>query len=195
MTEPTIVGSRVAALRAALDEIGGVDAPVRAAANAIATSLRAGGTLFTAGNGGSAAQAQHLAAELTGRLQADRERPPLRAVALGADAPTLTSLANDYGFEEVFARQLSGLARDGDVLAVVSTSGRSPNVVRAVHDAQALGVTTVGLLGPNRAALHESCDVAIATPGDSTATVQELHLLLIHVLVELVEDLIQHHPA
>jgi D-sedoheptulose 7-phosphate isomerase len=195
MSDPDIVGRRVDALRAALDQTTELDAPVRAAAAAIATSLRAGGTLFTAGNGGSAAQAQHLASELTGRLQADRERPPLRAVALGADAPTLTSLANDYGFEEVFARQLSGLAREGDVLAVVSTSGRSPNVVRAVEDARGLGVTTIGLLGPNAAALHGSCDVAIAAPGESTATVQELHLLLIHVLVELVEDLIQHHPA
>ena len=185
------VARRIAALRAALDQAGEIDAPVHAAAAAIATSLRAGGTLFTAGNGGSAAQAQHLASELTGRLQADRERPPLRAVALGADAPTLTSLANDYGFDEVFARQLSGLARGGDVLAVVSTSGRSPNVVRAVHDARALGVTTIGLLGPNPAALHESCDIVIAAPGESTATVQELHLLLIHVLVELVEDLIR----
>jgi D-sedoheptulose 7-phosphate isomerase len=81
------------------------------------------------------------------------------------------------------------------VLAVVSTSGRSPNVVRAVHDARALGVTTIGLLGSTPAALHESCDVVIAAPGESTATVQELHLLIIHVLVELVEDLIEHHPA
>jgi phosphoheptose isomerase len=187
-----IVQARVAALRAALDQTDGLTQPLREAAAAIATSLAAGGTLFTAGNGGSAAQAQHLASELTGRLQADRERAPLRAVALGADAPTITSLANDYGFEEVFARQLSGLAREGDVLAVVSTSGRSPNVVRAVEDANALGVTTIGLLGPTPAPLHDTCNVVIAVAGESTATVQELHLLAIHALVELVEDLIVH---
>jgi phosphoheptose isomerase len=185
-----IVKARVAALRAALDQADGLASPLRDAAKAIATSLAAGGTLFTAGNGGSAAQAQHLASELTGRLQADRERAPLRAIALGADAPTITSLANDYGFDEVFARQLSGLARDGDVLAVVSTSGRSPNVVRAVEDAKSLGVTSIGLLGPGPAPLHDTCEVVVAVAGDSTATVQELHLLAIHALVELVEDLI-----
>jgi phosphoheptose isomerase len=187
-----IVQARVAALRAALDQADGFAQPLRDAAASVATSLAAGGTLFTAGNGGSAAQAQHLASELTGRLQADRERPPLRAVALGADAPTMTSLANDYGFEEVFARQLRGLARAGDVLTVVSTSGRSPNVVRAVEDAKTLGVVTVGLLGPEPAPLHATCDVVVSVAGASTATVQELHLLAIHALVELVEDLIVH---
>jgi D-sedoheptulose 7-phosphate isomerase len=150
--------------------------------------LTAGGTVLIAGNGGSAAEAQHLAWEFVGRLTADRERGPLPAVALCADAATLTALGNDYGFEEIFARQVSALGRAGDTLLVLSTSGSSPNLVAAVKAAAAREVGTVGLLGETRRALHDLCDVVIAAPATTTETIQECHLAIIHVLVGQVED-------
>jgi phosphoheptose isomerase len=183
-----VVRRRVSSLTQALEVLAGLTPQVRAATDVIAECYRGGGRVLVAGNGGSAAEAQHLTAELLGRLRADRERDALAAVALTADTATLTAVANDYGYDEVFARQVAGLGRPGDVLVVLSTSGRSANLVRAVEVAAERGLRTVGLLGTGPAPLHVACDHAVAVPSDDVATVQECHLLLVHVLVEAVED-------
>ena len=149
-------------------------------------ALRAGGTLFFAGNGGSAADAQHLATEYVVRYQTSR--PALRALALTTDTSLLTACANDMGFDEVFARQLDALARPGDVLSLHSTSGESPNVIRAAQAARARGVTVIALLGKSGGHLAELADVALVVPSDDTARIQELHLAIEHVVCEIVEE-------
>ena len=144
----TVLGERVETLRRALDRLHEIEAPLLAAAGSIAWSLGAGGKLLVAGNGGSAAEAQHLTGEFLGRLDAARERRALPAVALHADTSTLTAVGNDYGFDSVFSRQVEALGRPDDVLVVLSTSGASTNLVRAVEAASDLGMISVGLLGP-----------------------------------------------
>ena len=175
-------------LRTALGRLPEIEAEVDAAARAIARCLLDGGKVMAAGNGGSAAEAQHLTGELAGRLNADRERGPLATMALHADTSTLTALANDYGYDRVFARQVEALGKPGDALVVLSTSGSSGNLVAAVEAARASGVVTVGLLGGTRRRLHEICDHVLAVPAEQVGTIQECHLVLVHVLVELVED-------
>jgi D-sedoheptulose 7-phosphate isomerase len=158
---------------------------VAAIAERVGSALSRGGTLFLCGNGGSAAQCQHVAAEFTGRFQL--ERRGLRAVSLTTDTSALTAIANDYGFETVFARQLEALARPGDVLIGLSTSGASKNVVAAFEKARELDVVRVALTGPNGGAVAALADVALAAPGDTTAHVQECHLAALHVVCETVE--------
>lgn len=138
------------------------------------------GRLFTCGNGGSAAEAQHLSAELTGRFRT--ERRPLAAIALHCDSSATTAIANDYGIEEMFARQLRAHGRPGDALVVLSTSGTSPNVIATAKAAQDMGITTWALTGPPPNTLASVCDDAIAVDADSVATVQEMHLVLVHAL-------------
>ena len=156
------------------------------AAAQIASCFRRGGKLLAFGNGGSAAQAQHLAAEFLGRLT--RPRPALPAIALSTDGVMLTSLANDFGFASVFARQIEGLGEEGDVAIAISTSGASSNVLEGAAAARRLGLGTVGLIGRPDSPLHELVDVPIVTPGGTPAHVQELHLTACHLLCELVED-------
>jgi D-sedoheptulose 7-phosphate isomerase len=160
-------------------------APMQEAAEAIVASLGAGGKVLLCGNGGSAADAQHIAAELLGRFKL--ERRALAAVALTENVASITAISNDYGYEEVFARQLDGLARPGDVLLALSTSGTSANVLSALERAAQLEVVTVAMSGPapNRAA--EVADIALCIPASTTAAVQEGHLLAGHVLCEVVE--------
>lgn len=165
--------------------LAGLDAVVGAAAEAAAACLREGGKLLFCGNGGSAADAQHLAAELTGRFIKDRR--PLAAIALSTDTSALTSIGNDYRFEEVFARPLRGLARRGDGLIAISTSGNSRNVIEAVHAARELGVVTIGLLGRDGGALRGLCDHPIVVPSMVTARIQEAHILIGHTLCGAVE--------
>jgi len=184
----SILDDRAAELRQVLDHIADLDRPLGESANVIAASFRSGGKLLAAGNGGSAAEAQHLTSELIGRLNPERDRHALPAIALHADSSTVTALGNDYGYEEVFARQVEALGRAGDVLVVLSTSGASQNLVRAVDVANGLGLTTIGLLGQGARPLHERCTHVLAVPSDSQQAVQESHLLLVHVLVEQVED-------
>jgi D-sedoheptulose 7-phosphate isomerase len=155
-------------------------------AAAVERSLRAGGTLWLFGNGGSAADAQHIAAEFVGRFRA--ERRPLPAAALTVNTSTLTAIANDYGFEEVFARQLRAQARAGDVALGISTSGRSANVVRGLEEATRLGVHPTGLTGGDGGDLARVAAECIAVQAPSTARIQECHLVIGHVLAELVED-------
>lgn len=186
----TILDNHRTTLRGALDGFDVLQAPMQEAAAALARSLHAGGKMFAAGNGGSAAEAQHLTAELLGRLHPDRERRPLAAVALHADTSTITAVANDYGYDQVFARQVEALGRPEDVLVVLSTSGRSPNLIHAVDTANKIGMTTIGMLGAGTRPLHETCSHVLAVPSDSLPTIQVCHLVMIHVLVELAEDLL-----
>ena len=149
-------------------------------------TLRGGGTLFFAGNGGSAADAQHVATEYVVRYQTNR--PPMRAVALTTDTSLLTACANDMGFEEVFARQVEALAEPGDLLVLHSTSGESPNVIRAAQAAKARGVGVVALLGRSGGQLKDIADLVLVVPATETARIQELHLAIEHVICDLVED-------
>jgi D-sedoheptulose 7-phosphate isomerase len=157
-----------------------------AIADRYTAALRAGGTLFFAGNGGSAADAQHIATEYVVRFRANR--PPLRAVALTTDTSLLTACANDMGFDAVFARQVEALGRAGDVLVLHSTSGDSPNVVRAAQSARARQMTVIAFLGRDGGRVKGLADVALIVASEQTARIQELHLALEHVICELVEE-------
>jgi D-sedoheptulose 7-phosphate isomerase len=150
------------------------------------TTLRNGGTLFFAGNGGSAADAQHLATEYVVRL--GRDRPGLPAIAITTDTSLLTAAANDLGFEQVFARQVEALCRPSDLLILHSTSGSSPNLLRAAAAAAAKGVQVVALLGRDGGALADLVDQAIVVPSDDTSHIQELHLAMEHIIAGIVED-------
>lgn len=150
-----------------------------------------GARLLAAGNGGSAAEAQHLTAELVGRF--DRDRRPLSALALHADTSTFTALGNDYGYAQVFARQVRAHARPGDVVVLFSTSGRSANLVEAAGAAAAVGATSWALTGPGPNPLARACTDAVCLPGD-TASVQECHLAALHMLCRAVEEVVAAAP-
>jgi D-sedoheptulose 7-phosphate isomerase len=158
---------------------------IAAIAQAIEGSLRAGGKLLIAGNGGSAADAQHLAAEFLSRFLIDRR--PLPAVALTTDTSVLTAVGNDYGFEHVFERQVHGLGRSGDVFLAISTSGRSPNVLRALAAARDLGLVTIGLSGAAETDMRGLCHYFIGVASPETAIVQQIHIVAGHAICALVE--------
>ena len=170
------VFGRLATLTPVIEQAGGL----------IAATLSQGGKLLLCGNGGSASDSQHIAAELTGRFLKDRR--PLAAVALTTDTSALTSIANDYSFDEVFSRQVLGLGRKGDCLLAISTSGNSRNVLRAVEAARAVGISVIGLLGRDGGALRALCDVALVVPSTTTARIQEAHIFIGHTLCALVEQ-------
>ena len=162
--------------------------PVAKAGALLAASLKAGGKALACGNGGSAADAQHFAAELVNRFE--RERAPLAGIALTTDTSTLTSIANDYAYQQVFSKQVRAIARRGDVLLAISTSGNSGNVIEAIHAAHEMGVRVVGLTGNGggkMAALMAAEDVHICVPHTSTARIQEVHLLVLHCLCDLID--------
>ena len=159
--------------------------PVTEAAAAIIEAFRQDGRLLTFGNGGSAADAQHVAADLVGRFL--RERRSLAAIALTTDTSVLTSVANDYSFDRVFARQIEGLGRRGDVALGISTSGRSPNVIAALKTARLLGLRTIALTGGAGGAVGSMVEIHVNVPSTSTPRVQEVHRTLLHVMCELVE--------
>jgi D-sedoheptulose 7-phosphate isomerase len=169
-------------------ELSALDEAVMEAAQMVAGRLRQGGKLMLCGNGGSAADCQHIAAEFTGRFIEDRK--PLAALALSTDTSALTCIGNDYSFADVFARQVAGLGRPGDVLLGISTSGNSANVIRAVETAKAMGVHTIGLLGREGGKLLASCDHAIVVPSRTTARIQEAHILIGHTICGSVEQLL-----
>lgn len=158
---------------------------VARAAEIVADSFRSGGRVLLFGNGGSAADAQHIAAEWCGRLS--RERGPLPALALGANPSDLTSLGNDYGFDRVFARLVEAHGRTGDVAIAISTSGNSPNVLAAVEVARAGGLHTIALAGRGGGKLAPLADLALVVPSDDTQRIQESHIAIGHALVELVD--------
>jgi D-sedoheptulose 7-phosphate isomerase len=156
------------------------------AVDIISASLSVGGLLMLAGNGGSAADAQHIAAELTGRFL--RDRRALRALALHGNSSAVTAIGNDYGYEHVFARELSAHARPGDVLMALSTSGNSPNILRAIDVARDHGVKVIGLTGGSGGRMRAACDLCVRAPSDRTPRIQEMHITIGHVICELLEE-------
>jgi D-sedoheptulose 7-phosphate isomerase len=159
---------------------------VTAAADAISKATMAGGKLLAFGNGGSASDAQHLVAELVGRFE--RERRAVAAVALTPDSNVVTAIANDYGYEVVFTRQIEALGRPGDVAFGISTSGRSRNVEVALAAAKARGLVTIALTGRDGGAMGAAADIHINVPAESTARVQEVHRTIMHAMCSIVED-------
>jgi len=162
-------------------------AQVAEVASRIVHSLQAGGKVFFCGNGGSAADSQHLAAEFTGRFL--RERPALPAMALSVNTSSLTAIGNDYGFDLVFARQIEALGREGDILVGISTSGSSPNVVRAIEAAKARALWTAALTGASGGKLKDLADCTLRMPSDATPRIQECHILTGHLICEIVEEM------
>jgi D-sedoheptulose 7-phosphate isomerase len=180
-------------VRAGIEEhlaaVRGLDAlagPIAEAARQLTEVLQTGGKVLLCGNGGSAADAQHIAAELTGRFE--RERRALPAVALTTDTSAMTAIANDYGFARIFARQVEALGRTGDALVAISTSGESDNVLAAVDAARLAGLQTVGLAGRTGGRLARACDRCIVVPERSTARIQECHILIGHIWCSLIEE-------
>jgi D-sedoheptulose 7-phosphate isomerase len=163
------------AVRSAIQEIAGT----------IARSFRAGGKLMVAGNGGSAADAQHIAGEFLSRLNFDRN--PLPAIALTTDSSVLTAVGNDYGFEQIFERQIRGLGRTGDVFIAISTSGRSSNVLSALKAARQLGIVTVGFTGNRESPMNALCNHRLEAPSDETPLIQQIHIVSAHAICGLVE--------
>ncbi len=172
----------MSAIRSLHDQVQRIDA----VGTAIIDRLNRGGTLYTAGNGGSAAQAMHLAEELIGRYRGNR--PALRAVCLNADPTAMTCIANDFGFENVFARQCEALLGPGDALLVLSTSGKSVNLVEALRTAQSQAALTIGLLGAGGGQCGPLCDHAITIDATDSAFVQEAHQVVIHLICEMIEE-------
>lgn len=151
-------------------------------------SLRQSGKLMFCGNGGSAADAQHLAAELLVRLRPEVERGPLPALALALDTSSLTACANDFDFAQYYERMVRGLGRRGDVLVAITTSGKSPNILRALHAAGEMGISRVGLLGGTGGDALALCETALVVPSAETGRIQESHIMIGHALMELIED-------
>jgi D-sedoheptulose 7-phosphate isomerase len=187
--EPALQRAATRTLRQAARAAAAVERRNSAALSRVATDvvacLRAGGTVFTCGNGGSAADAQHFACELAGKYYL--KRPGLACLALTTNTSSLTAIANDFGYDDVFARQLEGLGKPGDVLLAFSTSGRSASVLKAVRYARARGITTVAFTGSGGRAFARFCDHALVAPSLLTPRIQEGHLMLAHTLCELVE--------
>ena len=159
---------------------------VSCAVDLIYSSMAAGGQLLVAGNGGSAADAQHIAAELTGRFFL--ERRPFRALALHVNTSALTAIGNDYGYEHVFARELQAHARPGDVLLAISTSGNSANILRAIEAARECKVSVIGLTGETGGKMRSMCDLCLCVPTKSTPRMQEMHITIGHAICELLEE-------
>jgi D-sedoheptulose 7-phosphate isomerase len=181
-----LVRSRVAAAIDVYSRLADSADVVAAAGGAVLDAYRAGGKLLVFGNGGSAADAQHIAAEFVGRFQVERD--PLPALALSVNTSAVTAIANDYGYDQVFSRQLRGLGSAADVALGISTSGRSANVNAALEAARSMGMTTVGMTGGSGGDMPALCDHCIVVPADETPRIQEGHILLAHVLCEIVES-------
>jgi D-sedoheptulose 7-phosphate isomerase len=173
------------------------DAALLAAARKIAAviiaALRSGNKLLIVGNGGSAADAQHIAAEIIGRYKQDR--PGYAAMALTTDTSALTAIANDYGFEQVFARQVEGLGQRGDVLLALSTSGRSPNILAALRIARERGLVTIGFTGSKGESLGSLCDHLLVSPSEDTPVVQQIHLTIAHGVCDEIEQTMMREAA
>ena len=162
------------------------DRAIVAAANLVVASLRGGGKLLLCGNGGSAADCQHIAAELVGRFS-KQPRPGLPALALTTDTSALTAIANDFSFEQLFARQVEAHGRPGDVLIAISTSGKSPNVLHAAELAHQNGIKVIAFCGPQAGPLGALADLAICAPGSTTDRIQELHITVGHIICDIVD--------
>ena len=181
----------LAALQRATSEAALLDVARKIAA-AIVAALRSGNKLLIIGNGGSAADAQHIAAEIVGRYKQDR--PGYAALALTTDTSALTSIANDYGFEQVFSRQIEGLGNHGDVLLALSTSGKSPNILAALRLARERGLVTVGCTGSKGENLRALCDHLLVAPSGDTPVIQQIHLTVAHGICDEVEQTMMREP-
>jgi D-sedoheptulose 7-phosphate isomerase len=192
-----VVREQLAEGLSVLEQVGadtGLHATLAEAAAATVSALKAGHKLMAAGNGGSAADAQHMVAEFVSRLVEDR--PAMRAVALTTDTSILTAVGNDYGYERVFARQIEALGLPGDVFVGISTSGRSPNVLRALELCRERGMVTIGLTGKTGGAMPPLCDYCLRIPSNVTMHIQQAHLALEHIFCMLVErDYFGHEQA
>ncbi len=159
---------------------------INIAGNMMVDCLRAGNKILTAGNGGSAADAQHFTGEVVGRFL--REREPLPAITLTVDPTVMTAIANDYGYDEAIARQIDGLGKTGDVVLLISTSGNSGNLINAAREAKKKGMKIIGLLGKNGGNMRELCDVALVVSSVHTPRIQEIHTFSVHLLCEIIEN-------
>ncbi len=166
--------------------MGSMETSLEEASNLIVETLKCGNKVLLCGNGGSAADAQHIAAELTGRYKSERRGLP--AIALTTDTSALTAISNDYGYAKVFDRQVEALANKGDLLIGISTSGNSANIISALNTAKALGCGTLGLTGRDGGKMNELCDVNLVVPSDDTPRIQEMHILFGHTLCQIVDD-------
>ena len=172
--------------RATLDSVAELSESIEKVAYVLIHCLKNDGTIFWCGNGGSASDSQHLAGELVGRFADDRK--PLKSIALTADSAVITCIVNDYGYEQIFSRQVEGLGVSGDVLVGISTSGNSQNVLNAFKVANQKGIKTIGLLGKGGGKASNIVEQPIIVPSQSTARVQEMHILIGHILCELIEE-------
>ena len=166
--------------------IGKMETSLQEAANLVVNTLKNGNKVLLCGNGGSAADAQHIAAELTGRYKSKRKGLP--AIALTTDTSALTAISNDYGYAKVFDRQVEALANKGDLLIGISTSGNSDNIISALTTAKDLGCSTIGLSGRDGGEMNEICDINLVVPSNDTPRIQEIHILLGHTLCQIVDD-------
>ena len=169
-----------------LDKMAALSDVIAKAGDVMSSALASGGRVFFCGNGGSAADAQHLAAELSGRYL--RDRRPLDGIALHCNTSAMTAIANDYSFDKIFARQLEAHGRQGDVLVAISTSGNSANVIEAAKEAHRLGMSVIGMTGADGGRMKELADILIAVPSAFTPRIQEMHIMAGHVMCEMVED-------
>jgi D-sedoheptulose 7-phosphate isomerase len=169
-----------------LDSISQFGESIEKVANIFLSCLEGGGTIFWCGNGGSASDSQHLAGELVGRFV--DERKPLKSIALTADSAVMTCIVNDYGYKHIFSRQIEALGVKGDVLVGISTSGNSENVIHAFEIAKQHGITTIGLLGKGGGKCASMANQSIIVPSQSTARIQEMHILIGHILCDLIEE-------
>ncbi|WP_276709450.1 D-sedoheptulose 7-phosphate isomerase [Campylobacter rectus] len=171
---------------AAIKATFALEADIKKACETAVATLKAGGKILLCGNGGSAADAQHIAAELTGRYKT--ERGALAGIALTTDTSALTAIGNDYGYEFVFSRQLDALGREGDLLIAISTSGNSGNVVKALELARKIGIKTIGLSGRTGGAMNELCELNLVVPSNDTPRIQEMHIMIGHIICQAIDD-------
>ncbi len=184
----TAIERALSAARSTIDSIGEQAAIIERMADRIVRAFSDGKKVMFIGNGGSAADAQHAAAELVGRLGLGVERKPLPALALTTDTSAITAIANDFGFENIFARQIEAIAQPGDVLVCISTSGTSHNILSAARSAIDIGCTVLSLTGGDESPLSEKSDICLRIEGDNTPRIQEGHEIALHILCELVES-------
>ncbi|WP_169940042.1 D-sedoheptulose 7-phosphate isomerase [Campylobacter sp. RM15925] len=168
------------------EAIFGLQDEIKKACEMAASTLKNGGKILLCGNGGSAGDAQHIAAELSGRYK--KERAGLAGIALTTDTSALTAIGNDYGYEFVFSRQLEAIGRSGDLLIAISTSGNSPNVIKALKTANDMGVRTLGLSGKDGGAMNGLCELNLIMPSSDTPRIQEMHILIGHTICQAIDD-------
>lgn len=181
-----LIKKHIAEHKNVLDSVSSLDSSIIEVVDVLKTCLENDGTIFWCGNGGSASDSQHLAGELIGRFIGNRK--PLRSIALTTGGAEGSCIANDYGYDDIFSRQLQGLGREGDVLIGITTSGNSQNVINAFKTAQLKKMKTIGLLGKNGGIAIECVDQSIVIPSDTTARIQEMHILIGHIFCDLIEE-------